>query len=813
MTEPTTETRPGAPSLRHHLREHWLVAILLGVLLATALGWWQYQRFVPQFNQQIEILMKIAGALSEHALEANDQATVEAALKTLTDHPGILYGVVVDAQGNRVAKIDRSPVQTHSRWLTEALFGVNYPIKHDFKDQSAGYLQVEVDTNALIQSFTKQVWMVFVCIMASALILATLISWFSHFQTTRPLDNIISTLSDIDINNPGEMRVVHEEMVLSPALSLLTDQINRLFEQVSTNVQRRERAEDDLRKNLASLEHIVAERTDALRNSNRRLQTLVNNMESRIEHAEMLAQFRLDFLTIMGHEMKINLSGVVSVLATEMENVATNDHVQPLEVAYNAGRFLIQSIDDMLDLSRLEANKIKLKHRQFDLGELVEQVTSMHHTEARVKGVELSSFISPRLPNVFIGDDARIRQILNTLTQNILKFSDHGELRLEVQQKNEQYVIIKFRDSGISITENAFKVIFNPIADDMNLDTGITLNDWGLSLVNRLLNLMGATAELTHDGPWCELTLTLPLNEFINASRDELWLNKLEDISATVISSQKNVGLNVLLKYLNGWQVDVQHIEKTLPDNNTDCVSYSQQELDHIKASDICIIDHPDLIATDQPGLHEPNIAKRVLYILLCEPSDLPSPATLEALSISHTIYLPLHRKALLVTLLLSAQKQLSDDRNPHLSKTRASTDKDQANHRITEKERNVLLVEDNPINRMVSNTMLRGMQCRVINAHNGLEALEMISSGPFDIVFMDCHMPEMDGYEATALIRENVPEDKLPIIALTADVTESNRKRCMDAGMNDFLTKPFSRQDLCALLNKWIYESPPSSK
>lgn len=826
MTEATPDTRPQAPSLRHHLREHWLVALLLGILLAAAVGSWQYQRFLPQFNQQIETLVKITGELAEHALAAQNQDTVEAALQTITKHPAILYGVVIDHQGNRVAKIDRSPTQTQSRWLTEALFGVNYPVKHSFdQDQtpasnqnSTGYLQVEIDTNALIQEFTKEVWLIFVCIIVSALILATLISWFSHFQTTRPLDNIIATLRDIDINNPGETRVVHEEMVLSPALSLLTDQINKLFEQVSTNVQRRERAEDDLRKNLASLEHIVAERTDALRNSNRRLQTLVNNMESRIEHAEMLAQFRLDFLTIMGHEMKINLSGVMSVLATEMENVTTNEHVQPLEVAHNAGRFLIQSIDDMLDLSRLEANKIKLKHRQFDLGELVEQVTSMHHNEARVKGVELSSFISPKLPNVFIGDDARIRQILNTLTQNILKFSDHGELRLEVQQKDTQFVIIKFRDSGISITDNAFKVIFNPIADDMNLDTGITLNDWGLSLVNRLLNLMGATAELTHDGPWCELTLTLPLNEFSNASRDELWLSKLEEINATVISSQKNVGLKVLLQYLTGWQVEVRHIEKTLPDNSADCVSYSPQELNDIKSSDICIIDHPDLIATDQPGLHESNLKSRVLYILLCEPNALPSQATLEALSIAHTIYLPLHRKALLVTLLLSAQQHLTSVNAQHpgfhalAAEGNATTQANgQKTHRITERERNVLLVEDNPINRMVSNTMLRGMHCRVVNAHNGLEALEMISSGPFDIIFMDCHMPEMDGYEATALIRESVPEEKLPIIALTADITESNRKRCIEAGMNDFLTKPFSRQDLAALLDKWAHHDKPS--
>lgn len=846
MTTTPTDTRPKTPTLRNYLREHWLVAILLGTLLAAAVGWWQYKSFVPQFNQQIETLIQITGQLTEHALDAENHSSVEAALKTLTDHPAIVYGVVVDHQGKRIAKIDRSPPQQQSRWLTEALFGVNYPIKHVFKqhpqktndaptpevmptsDHSAqpdqapnvGYLQIEVDTQALIQRFSKQFWLALVSIIGSALILATLISWFSHFQTTRPLDNIIATLRNIDISHPGETRVAHEEVVLSPALSLLTDQINKLFEQVSTNVQRRERAEDDLRKNLASLEHIVAERTDALRNSNRRLQTLVNNMESRIEHAEMLAQFRLDFLTIMGHEMKINLSGVMSVLATEMENTPTNTHVQAMEVAHNAGRFLIQSVDDMLDLSRLEANKIKLKHRQFDLGELVEQVTSMHHNEARIKGVELSSFVSPKLPNVFIGDDARIRQILNTLTQNILKFSDHGELRLEVQQKSTEHVIVKFRDSGISITENAFKAIFNPVADDMSLDTGITLNDWGLSLVNRLLNLMGATAELTHDGNWCDLTLTLPLSEFTNASRDELWQSNLEEIKATIISSQGSVGLKVLLQYLTGWQIDVCHIEKSLPENSTNCVSYSDQELAEIKSSDICIIDHPDLIATDQPGLHEPDVHDRLLYILLCERNDLPSQATLEALSIAHTIYLPLHRKALLVTLLLSAQKQSKSAPTPEQKQnapiaqqkqTQTGAEKSRT-HRITERERNILLVEDNPINRMVSNTMLRSMQCRVVNAHNGLEALEMISSGPFDLIFMDCHMPEMDGYEATALIRESVPAEKLPIIALTADITESNRTRCAEAGMNDFLTKPFSRQQLAEQLEKWADTTRPKT-
>jgi CheY-like chemotaxis protein/signal transduction histidine kinase len=783
------------------LREHWLVALLLGIFIATGVTTWQYQRFVPQFNQQIETLMGVTSTLIQQALKTNDQSTVDAALKALTQRPGILYGVVVGNDGKRLAKIDLSPKQTHSRWLTEALFGMNYPIEYRFPaiglDRDAtpngalllgGYIQVEVDTDTLIRQFFREVWMLFTCIVSSALILATLISWISHFQTTRPLGNIIATLNDLDISNPGDIRILHEEMVLSPALTLLTDQVNRLLEQVSTNMQRRERAEDDLRKNLASLEHIVAERTDALRNSNQRLQTLVNTMESRIEHAEMLAQFRLDFLAVMAHEIKITLSGVMSVLVTEIDNNTGAERLQPIETAYNANRFLVQSIDDMLDLSRLEANKLKLKYKQLDLGELVEQVTYLHHHDARVKGVELSSVIAPRMPNVFIGDEARIRQVLNTLTQNILKFSDHGELRLEVHQKDAEAVMITFRDNGISITEDAFKVIFNPVSDEMNLNTATTLNDWGLSLVNRLLQLMGAKAELSNQEKWCELTLTLPLSEFTNTSGEELWLSKLEQLNVTVISGSRSIGIDILLQYLEGWKVTVKHIEKTRTENKAHCITYSTKELEAVQSSDICIIDHPDLIPADQPGPQDANPDARTLYILLCEPNALPTPATLKALSISHTIYLPLHRKALLVTLLRSVQKHLS---GRHVT--------------LTMPERNVLLVEDNPISRTVSNMMLRSLHCRVVNAHNGLEALEMISSGPFDIIFMDCHMPEMDGYEATALIRENITEETLPIIALTTDSTLSNRKRCLDAGMSDLLSKPFSWTDLETLLSKWV--------
>ncbi|MEJ2670216.1 MAG: response regulator, partial [Gammaproteobacteria bacterium] len=613
----------------------------------------------------------------------------------------------------------------------------------------------------------------------------------------------------------SDKRITHDEMVLTPSLGLLTNQINRLLEQVNTNVMRRERAEDDLRKNLASLDYIVAERTEALRDSNKRLQTLVTTMESRIEQTETVAQLRLDFLTIMGHEIKTNLTGLSTLLASEIDNLQNNHHTHNLQVVHNSEHFLLQMIDDILDLSRLDASKLKLKHRQFDLGELIEQVTSLHHAEARLKGVELYSAIPANFPCVFIGDDARIRQILNTLTLNILTFSDHGELCLSVEQRDEQTVVIRIQDSGISIAADAFNAIFKPISSDLDLGTGVTLNDWGLTLVNRLLSLMNATAELKHDTSCYELAITIPLREFRHEFDDELSLDKLNDLHITVISTAPSSGTRILLRYLNGWSTHVHHIQK-VPVSD-----YSPEEINRIINSDFCIVDQLNSITALNDQLHALSITQRTRYLLLAEAQHFPSTDTIQALNITSVLPLPLHRRPLLTTLLLHTH---ASPATPEQSTAQTSTAQAAVSQPVTqavtqadtmenplawihqEKELHVLLVEDNPISAMLYNTLLRNMHCRILNAQNGMEALELIPSGPFDIIFMDCHMPEMDGYEATALIRESLSEEKLPIIALTADTSHQNRNHCRQAGMNDLLQKPSSQAELASMLDTWIW-------
>ncbi len=778
------------------VRSHFLIAGLLGLTVGCLIVYAQYKLFFDKSYHQTKTLLSITATASSITMEhdhENNQLS-KALVNKLISHPTIIYAAIIDQTGERVAHAERSTQLSPYRWLSSSFFGNNIPLKQDIlsvnKKNNIGYLLVELDTHAVGQTFLKNAMTAMISILGIAWILAGFLNWLNNHHFFKPIARINQTLSDIDSKKFKNLKLSHNHANNQDEIAFLIENINKLLDITASNLARRERAEDDLRKNLASLDHIVAERTEALRKTNKKLQSLVADIELKTEQAEALAQHRSDFLHILSHEVTINLNNLINILTASNQTHTQSTHQHYLS-AHATGKNIIHMIKDMLDLADVKNNTLIIKYYQFNLGELIEQITSLHHQDAQKRNINLYSKLDPHLPEIFMGDGHRIWQIVNTVLYNLLKFSDNGDIELNLTQTYNQGIIINLKDNGISITENSFKALFEPASQIENQPGYQNISYWGLSYCNRLLNLMGGKVELvTQESTWVEFRIHLPIKSFGSCASIQ-WCPLLSELKILLACSENTAEFNILTSYLKAWNIHYTTLFHSSSTNTTpDYIKISQQY-------DLCITDSYHTIYETVLALEAETSNFKFLFIP--HTNEYCKPWQKEAFRIFDQIPYPVNQKTLLLSLLLFQEHLIHS-----INKKEIIKNKPQALQSIR-----ILLVESNPIHQAVTTMLLDQFNCQVTSAKNGVEALELITDDAFDILFMDAHMPIMDGFETVKLIHENLSSQKPPIVAITSDESDENIKQCLHHGMHDVLIRPFSSSDLSTLLVKWLPKHP----
>lgn len=749
-----------------------LVAFIIGALLSLVQIGVDYASEDAAINREIHALMDISHNPAARIAYNIDAELAQELVAGLQRSPAVIGARIVDNNGETLASTSRPLAESSYRLLSDFLFGssrhfeTRLSVEHAPEEQ-LGSLQLDIDTYAFGSNFLKRSMLTLVNGFARSLLLSVILLVLFYFMLTKPLSQVILALAARDLRTPDRTRLPCPPGHERDEIGVLVDVANRQFASISTEIEQRRNAEDRLTDYLGELEAIVSARTVELKAANSRLSRSNDELEQARREALAMAQARSIFLANMSHEIRTPLNGLLGMLALSLEGPLSSEQRQQLSIAHDSGKVLVDLLNDILDLSKFEAGQLELENIAFDLGTLVEGTASLLSQNA-LPGVELTCLIDPQLPAQVLGDPTRVRQIVSNLLSNALKFTREGRVDIRIITLADR-VRIDVCDTGIGIAEDAQARIFQPFTQagaDIARQFGGT--GLGLALTRRLCEAMQGQLELTSTpGSGSRFTATLPLPSLQAAATPPQLTGRVLAICGA------ETGLAELLPMLvASWGLGYQRLESAQQASDidadvliSDCPSCMERLRQHTAAPIILVTAYGSFLDTEQAGLLAPleQVAR------------------------------PVTRQHLLQAL-GQALQQPSENLARLLPPTSAPR-----------KQARVLLVEDNPVNQLVAKGMLSKQGLQVTLANNGEQALERLHEEAVDLVLMDCNMPVMDGYEASRRIRANQAWQHLPIIALTANALSEERERCLAAGMNDYLAKPFRREELLALLDQWL--------